>query len=329
MVTTNKGMRCPAVKRPANNLKLSIIALTAVVIVAFLMRMLSYASVTANGSITFNGYDDFYHMRRILYTASNFPHSLNFDSYINYPQGFEIGWPPLFDLLGALLAMILGGGQPDLYTIEFAGALLPLLLGILTIIPLYFVTSSVFDRKTALLAAFIFAVLPAHVYISRFGAVDHHVAETLLSTSAYAFFIFALKWAGEGSLSLTSLKNISSDKKYIKTLASAAASGLFFALLIFTWVGAPVFVSFIVLYAFIQTTLDLRAGKNSDYLLICTITSLLATLLFTIPLVARSVRPGLEMSAMYLSWFQVLYVLSLVAGTLILWGFSHISRKRI
>lgn len=328
MVTTNKGMRCPAVKRPANNLKLSIIALTAVVIVAFLMRMLSYASVTANGSITFNGYDDFYHMRRILYTASNFPHSLNFDSYINYPQGFEIGWPPLFDLLGALLAMILGGGQPDLYTIEFAGALLPLLLGILTIIPLYFVTSSVFDRKTALLAAFIFAVLPAHVYISRFGAVDHHVAETLLSTSAYAFFIFALKWAGEGSLSLTSLKNISSDKKYIKTLASAAASGLFFALLIFTWIGAPVFVSFIVLYAFIQTTLDLRAGKNSDYLLICTITSLLATLLFTIPLVARSVRPGLEMSAMYLSWFQVLYVLSLVAGTLILWGFSsYISKK--
>jgi oligosaccharyl transferase (archaeosortase A-associated) len=328
MVTTNKGMRCPAVKRQANNLKFSIIALTAVVIVAFLMRMLSYASVTANGSITFNGYDDFYHMRRILYTASNFPHSLNFDSYINYPQGFEIGWPPLFDLLGALLAMILGGGQPDLHTIEFAGALLPLLLGILTIIPLYVATNSVFDRKTALLAAFIFAVLPAHVYISRFGAVDHHVAETLLSTSAYAFFIFALKWAGEGHLSLTSLKNISSDKKHIKTLASAAASGLFFALLIFTWIGAPVFVSFIVLYAFIQTTLDLRAGKNSDYLLICTITSLLATLLFTIPLVAWSVRPGLEMSAMYLSWFQVLYVLSLVAGTLILRGFSsYISKK--
>ncbi len=328
MVTTNKGMGCPVAKRPANNLKFSIIALTAVVIVAFLMRMLSYASVTANGSITFNGYDDFYHMRRILYTASNFPHSLNFDSYINYPYGFEVGWPPLFDLLGGLLAKILGGGQPDLHTVEFAGALLPVILGVLTIIPLYVAAASVFDRKTAFLGAFIFAVLPAHVYISRFGAVDHHVAETLLSTSAYAFFIFALKWAGEGSLSLTSLRKIFSEKKLIKSLTSAVVSGFFFALLVFTWIGAPVFVSFIVLYAFIQTALDLKAGRNSDYLLICTVTALLATLLFTIPLSAGSVRPGLEMSAMYLSWFQVFYVLSLLAGTLILWGFSsYISKK--
>ena len=116
----------------------NIFVLVAALLVAFIIRMLSYASVTANGGITFMGYDDFYHMRLILYTASNFPHSLNFDSYINYPYGFEIGWPPLFDLLGALLAKILGGGQPDLHTIEFAGALLPVLLGVLTIIPLVY-----------------------------------------------------------------------------------------------------------------------------------------------------------------------------------------------
>jgi dolichyl-phosphooligosaccharide-protein glycotransferase len=328
MVTTNKGMGCPVAKRPSNNLKFSIIALTAVVIVAFLMRMLSYASVTANGSINFIGYDSFYHMRRILYTASNFPHSLNFDSYINYPQGFEVGWPPFFDLLGGLLANIMGGGHPNVHTIEFAGALLPVLLGVLTVIPLYVAASSVFDRKNALLGAFIFAVLPAHIYVSQFGATDHHVAETLLSTSAYAFFILALKWAREGSLSLTSLRKISSEKNLIKSLAFAGASGFFFALMIYTWIGAPIFVSFIVLYAFIQTTKDLKAGKKSDYLLICTATSVLATLLFTIPLSAWSVRPGLEMSAMYLSWFQVFYVLAMLAGTLILWGFSsQISKK--
>jgi len=328
MVTTNKGMGCPVAKRPANNLKFSIIALTAVVIVAFLMRMLSYASVTANGSITFIGYDSFYHMRRILYTASNFPHSLNFDSYINYPQGFEVGWPPFFDLLGGLLANIMGGGHPNVHTIEFAGALLPVLLGVLTVIPLYVAASSILDRKNALLGAFIFAVLPAHIYVSQFGATDHHVAETLLSTSAYAFFILALKWASEGSLSLTSFRNISSEKNLIKSLAFAGASGFFFALMIYTWIGAPIFVSFIVLYAFIQTTIDLKAGKKSDYLLICTATSVLATLLFTIPLSAWSVRPGLEMSAMYLSWFQVFYVLAMLAGTLILGGFSsYISKK--
>jgi asparagine N-glycosylation enzyme membrane subunit Stt3 len=297
-----------------------IFVLVGALLVAFIIRMLSYASVTANGGITFMGYDDFYHMRLILYTASNFPHSLNFDSYLNYPYGFEIGWPPFFDFLGALLAKILGGGQPDVHTIEVAGAFLPVLLGVLTIIPIYIAAAAVLDRKTGLLAAFIFAVLPAHLYISRFGAVDHHVAEVLLSTAAYASFILALKWAKEGSFSLTSLKNISSEKGLIKSLAFAGASGLFLALLIYTWIGAPVFVSFIVLYAFIQTTIDLKAGKRSDYLFICAFASLFATLLFTIPLSAGSVRPGLEMSAIYLSWFQVFYVLSMIVGTVLLYG---------
>ncbi len=328
MITTNKGMGCPVAKRPAHRLKFGIISLIAVALVAFLMRMISYSTATANGSINLMGYDSFYHMRRILYTTFNFPHPLNFDSYINYPAGFEVGWPPFFDFLGALLAKVLGGGSPDLYTTEFAGALLPVLLGVLTIIPLYIAAAAIFDRKTALLGALVFAVIPAHVYVSRFGAVDHHVAETLLSTSAYACFILALKWARKGSLSLTSFKNISSDKKLIKSLAFAGASGLFFALLIYTWIGALVFVSFIVLYAFIQTIIDLKAEKNSDYLLICSTVALLATLLFTIPLSAGALRPGLEMSAMYLSWFQVFYVFSMLVGTLILWGFSlYISKK--
>ena len=68
------------------------------------------------------GFDEYYHMRRILSTTYNFPHILNFDSYLNYPYGFQIGWPPFFDLLGALLAKILGVGHPALHTIEIAGA---------------------------------------------------------------------------------------------------------------------------------------------------------------------------------------------------------------
>ena len=312
------------------SLKSSIIYLTAAILVAFLIRMLSYAAVTANGGITFRGFDDFYHMRLILYTVSNFPHSLNFDSYINYPYGFEVGWPPFFDLLGALLAKVLGGGQPDLHTIEFAGAFLPVLLGVLTIIPLYIASAAVLDRRTGLLAAFIFAVLPAHISISRFGLVDHHVVEALLTTAAYAFFILALKSAREGSISLTSLKNISSEKKALESLAFAGASGLFLALLVFSWIGAPAFISLIALYAFIQTTIDLKAGKRSDYVFICSIACLFATFLFTIPLSAGYIRPGLEMSALYLSWFQVFYVLSMIAGTALLWGISmYISKKEL
>ncbi|MDI9393905.1 MAG: oligosaccharyl transferase, archaeosortase A system-associated [Euryarchaeota archaeon] len=315
-------------KLSSHSSRIKFISLIAAIIVAFLMRMLSYASLTADGGITFTGFDEFYHMRRILYTTFNFPHFLNFDTYINYPYGFEVGWPPFFDLLGALLAIIMGGGQPDIHTAEFAGALLPVLLGVLTIIPVYVLTTSVFDRRTGLLGAFVFAALPAHVYISRFGTVDHHVAEVFLSTVAYAFFILALKLAGESKLSLSSLKNISSDKKLINPLLLSMASGLFFSLFIFTWIGAPAFVSFIVLYALVQATLDLKAGKESDYVFVCSTATLFSTFLFTIPLSAGAVRQGLEMSAMYLSWFQVVYLLIMLAGILLLWGFSAYASKK-
>lgn len=330
MVATNKDDKYSMAARPDNNLKLKIIPLIAVILVAVLMRMLSYTSVTAHGGITFFGFDEYYHMRRILCTTYDFPHVLNFDSYLNYPYGFQIGWPPFFDLLGALLAKILGAGQPDLHTIEIAGAILPVILGVLTIIPFYIATEAIFDRKTGLLAALIFAVMPAHIYVSQFGESGHHVAEALLATAAFASFILALKYAKEESFSLSSLKNISSEKRLLKPLAFAGLSGLFLALFVFAWLGALGFVSFIVLYTFIQAVIDLKDGKRSDYLFICSIVCLFATLLFTIPLSAGYIRPGLEMSAMYLSWFQPVYVFCMIVATILLGGLStYISKKEL
>jgi oligosaccharyl transferase (archaeosortase A-associated) len=328
MVATNKDDKYSIAERPDHNLKHKIVPLIAVILVAILMRMLAYTSVTAHGGITFFGFDEYYHMRRILSTTYNFPHILNFDSYLNYPYGFQIGWPPFFDLLGALLAKILGAGQPALHTIEIAGSILPVILGVLTIIPLYIATEAVFDRKTGLLGALIFAVMPAHIYVSQFGESGHHVAETLLATAAFASFILALKCSKERSFSLSSLKYISSEKRLLKPLAFAVLSGLFLAIFVFTWLGALIFISFIVLYISIQTIIDLKARKQSDYIFICSSVCLLTTLLFTIPMSAGYTRPGLEMSAMYLSWFQTLYVFCMIVAILLLWGLSlYVSKK--
>ncbi|MCQ1536885.1 oligosaccharyl transferase, archaeosortase A system-associated [Methanosarcina sp. KYL-1] len=315
-------------KLSTHEFKPGIISLFVVLAIALFMRMLSYSSVTANGGITFAGYDSFYHMRRILYSAANFPDYLHFDSYLNYPFGFEISWPPLYDLLGAGLALVLGAGNPDTHTVEFAGALLPVLLGILTLIPVYVAASALFDRKVGFLSAAVFALMPVHIYISQFGAADHHVAEVLFSTAAYAFFILALKRAKETSLSLAALKGLPEEKKLMEPVAFAGASGVCFALLVFTWIGAPVYIGFILLYFFVQATIDLKTGKKSEYLFICSAASLLTALLVSIPICAGAVRPGLEMSAMFLSWFQVFYILALLAGVVLLGRFSiYVSKK--
>jgi len=80
--------------------------------------------------------------------------------------------------------------------------------------------------------------MPAHIYASKFGNVSHHVAETFLTTASYALLILALKWIREDSFFPSSLKNIYSEKKLMKSLAFAGASGIFLALFIFTWLGA-------------------------------------------------------------------------------------------
>ena len=54
-----KGIKYSVAEGHPNGLKLRIITLTAAVLVAFFIRMLSYASVTANGGITLSGYDQF------------------------------------------------------------------------------------------------------------------------------------------------------------------------------------------------------------------------------------------------------------------------------
>ena len=303
------------------------LAFAAIFLAALIIRLLSSFVVFANGKVSFIGYDSFYHMRRIIDTTLNYPNYLKFDTYLNYPFGFDIGWPPLYDQAAAFLAIVLGLGDPSLHTIEVAGALFPSLLGVLTLIPLYVAVSTIFDRKTALLSAGVLAFLPVHVAVSRVGAVDHHVAEILLSTTAFAFFMLSLKHARGADLSLSNIKRIS-DKTIAKPLIYAICSGIVLALSIFTWLGSPIFIGIIGLYAIVQFTLDLKENRTSQYLVISGITTYLTALILVVPVCMASVRPGFEVSAGFLSWFHIFYVAFLLMALVLLGALSHIAYSK-
>lgn len=307
-----------------NQLLKSKFMLVFLVLTAFIIRSLSSLIVFANGKVTFTGTDPFYHMRRIIYTTQNFPSTLTFDSYLNYPYGFDIGWPPLYDQAAALFALALGLGNPEIHTIEIAGAVFPALLGALTIIPIYFATSTLFDKRAALISAVVISLIPAHLAVSSVGNTDHHVAEVLLSTTAYALFILSLKYGRDVNLSFSNIKQINSQRSVAKPLIFSGASGIILALAVFTWMGSPIFIGLIGLYAFVQFTLDLREKISSEYLVINTITTYLLTLAIVAPLISTVVRPGYELSGMFLSWFHVLYVAVLLISIIVLGTLSWI-----
>ena len=299
------------------------LAFPAIILVALIIRIFSSLVVFANGKVSFIGYDSFYHMRRIIDATYNFPNYLTFDSYLNYPFGFELGWPPLYDLMAAFLALILGGGSPDIHTIEVAGALLPFFLGVLTLIPVYVVASTIFEKRTALFSAGVLALLPVHVSVSRVGAVDHHVAEILFSTTAFAFFMLSLKHARVVDLSISDIKRVL-NRTVAKPLIYAICSGIVLSLSVFTWLGSPIFIGLIGLYAIVQFTLDLKENRSSQYLITSGITTYLTTLILVAPVCIASIRPGFEVSAGFLSWFHVFYITFLLVFFVILGSLSHI-----
>ncbi len=248
-------------------------------LLALAVRASVFPAVFSDGDITLLGVDSYYHARRILFTVFHFPDALTFDSYINFPYGSIIGWVPLYDQFIALVALIIGLGKPSLYTIETTAAVVPLILGFLTVPLVFLITEKLFDWRAGLLSAGIFALTPAHVSVSLLGFVDHHVAETLLSTAAYLMFIIALKRMQTDNISFNYFK-----KNILKNSSYWIFTGILLAFALFTWNGALIFVGLIGIFIVVQFVIDRFLGRKSDYLILTGFNTFLVTLLIISPI---------------------------------------------
>ncbi len=257
-----------------------------IILIGFIVRLFTYPQVFKSGRIIFLETDPYYHMWRVFSYISTFPKTFLFDPYINYPQGALVGWPPLFDQCIALVSMIVGLGKPGVYLIESVGAFMPVMLGVFSIISVYYIAKEIFNERIALYSSLLLAVMPAHSQISFLGFTDHHVAEVLLSVLAYLFFIKSLK---NGSLRFSVL------------------SGIIMGISFLTWIGAPIFVGILLLYAVIQFILDKKSDVESGYLITIVSVSFLTT--FFIILVFYLWTPWQRIiTTGTLSYFQLIYV---------------------
>ena len=214
----------------------------AVALVAFSLRLFAGRLSLTEKGIIFPGFDEYYHIRRILYTVNNFPHTLWFDSYLNYPYGLDITWPPLFDQICAGLSLAFGQhSQPG---IEMVSSLVPAVIGALAAVVIYYLVKELFNSSTALLASFMTALAPNYLVNTIFASIDHHGLEVLLQLCTILFVAFALS---------------RSEKRYL----FAALAGLAMAALAYTWQGADVYLGIFPVYLAVLITLDLRNGAFS------------------------------------------------------------------
>ena len=261
----------------------------AAVLLGLFLRLLSARNVLVEGDVIFYGYDSFYHMRRIFYTVENFPQTLWFDSYLNHPHGLELMWPPLFDQIIAAAAL-LGGGSPQ--AVEVAGAIISPILGSAMVILLYFLAKKLFGMKVALLSAFLLAVDPKHIARTFFGLPDHDSLELLLILGAILLLTYALT-------------------KRDRWLRFAVLAGVLIAATAYTWLGAPAYMGAILIYAMIQTVLDLKNGRSSEETIFPLMTAFGVVLVLTLPFWNDPwLLPSFSVSLATLAALSFLYVFS-------------------
>lgn len=270
-------------------------------LLALVLRgLLLYVVFPPDGSVVLWPADGSYHARKAFFSFVHFPAVLWFDSYLNYPDGSPVPWPPGYDWLLAAVARLFGTSQG---VFERVVAWASPVLGALTVIPVYAVGRKLGGRGLGLAAAAIFAVLPASVLRSTVGNPDHHAAVGLL----------------EMLLLLLSLELVSVETSRRRLAICGAAWAAAWVAMLLTWQGS---LFYVVLVHGLVGIAGVLGGRRP--LLHVQATVALATAAAVTPVVAASTPIlGGPFSTITLSWVHVaaLVGVALVAeGVVVLEG---------
>lgn len=291
-------------------LKTAFILIALMAIMVFTRVYPLYDSVITDWPGVFGNYINFaaddavYHMRLVQNTVAHFPVRILYDPFTNFPFGSHIHFGPLFTLIIAFVALIAGLGHPSVQLVNYVGAYVPVFMGALCLLPVYFIAKKLFGREAALLTAVIFALLPGEFLArSSLGYADHHVAEVLFSTTTLAFLIFALH-------NINAVRIWNKKTFYRNIILAGIFNGLYFLI----WPGAVLFTAIFLIYLITQSLVDYYHQQPTNYLFQT------ASAIFLIPIILLSpyaiINPRLE----YLSSVKLCYSLTMPLLLLLIWG---------
>lgn len=254
-------------------------------IALFLRAYFNFGASYSGGEFRWSGTDPYYHLRvmeHILATGQ----FLLFDRLINYPVGAINPRPPLFSwttaAFGGLLTPFFGGDS--LRSLHMTAMFAPAVWAALTVIPVYLLGKAAFGRTAGLWAAFLVAIMPAHMMRSALGNVDHDALIMFLITFG--------AWAFVKSLQTLRVEDYVTDyrdasglgagfKRFFTTNQAAVAyallAGAFWAAVALTWKGyVYIFGILAVWYGFQLLSNHLRQRDNTPYFVIGILPILLA-----------------------------------------------------
>lgn len=229
-------------RRPATMTRLHWLALACVVGLAVAARLFPWAQVFTPGGVRFVGDGDvYYHALRARVLAQD--HRVLWrDPGLSYPEGADVPWPPLFDLLIAFPAWVAGGATPSNEVVERVAAFVPVVLAALGVLAATLLARELLGRRGALVCALVLASVPVHVSYSTIGRPDHHVLEALLFTALLSVYARAL------------------GRPERPPWTAALALGVVMTAAFWSWVGSVLYVAILCILVFAARVLTPRDG---------------------------------------------------------------------
>jgi len=270
-------------KHPVPDWLFSLISVvSAMAIAAYLRIALPYTAVFDGRWIKLTGIDAYYYMRLVDNLLANFPQLTRFDPFMLFGSGDVIGRvPTFFAYMLAGTVRLFGGASAAQPAADSIAVYLPAVLGVLTVIPVFFIGRAASNRWGGLAAALLAATMPGEILSrSLLGNTDHHAAELFFTTFFLMFFMLAVKNGRSFTYSLLMKGQFPPASRHIPY---SIIAGIFLGLYLITWQGALLFVFIIFIYFIIQFISDHLRGFPTDYLSKTGITCFLIALLIFLP----------------------------------------------
>ncbi len=295
----------------------TIIILLAIFGLALFLRAYFPFEEAVQDHLLSGGSDSFYYEHIIEHIVKEKRH-LDWDPLLNYPMGLGNPRPPLFSWFVALPGMILSPLNGDVWQSVVTVLILSTALwGALTIFPTYFLTKNIFGRRAGLIAAFLLAIMPAHLQRSVATNADHDSMVLFFVVTCFYFFMKALKVLKEkrwvASWDIRSKDGRSSIIKGVreffnenrKALLYSVMAGLAMATVALIWQGWAYVPIILLVYIVVQLFAHRLRDRDPMGLGICfTITMVVAFLLAS---------PWYVLYGQTKTWFDVPLILFFVA----------------
>jgi dolichyl-phosphooligosaccharide-protein glycotransferase len=179
--------------------------------------------------------DSAYHLRRARFAAKEFPRTILFDPWMNFPEGGIPIWPPLYDVALSLPARMAGGARPFAETVPAGAAGVPVALAAGAIVLAALLGKRLHGGPAGVAAAAFLAVCPGHILWTQYGHVDQHAAESFCGLLALVLFV-------------ASRENPDSPRNALRE----TVAGLALALAVLTWQGGIYWGAIFALALFVE-----------------------------------------------------------------------------